>query len=427
MTGPGPGTYILEMEVFEKWESEIRGYSRTYPTVFASASNARQVDEGGRSYIDFFAGAGVLNFGHNNPRMKRAMIEFLEADGVAHSLDMATTTKRDFISSFVSTVLEPRGMTMKLQFMGPTGTNAVEAALKLARRVTGRREVVAFTHGFHGMTLGSLALTGNDAFRRAAGVPLEHVHRLPFETAPGGGLPSLDAYRAQLEDVSSGLRPPAAFVVETIQAEGGVNVAGAEWLQAVQQLAHDVGALFVIDEIQVGCGRTGSYFSFDGMGLDPDIVCLAKGIGGYGTPLAMNLNRPELDAQWAPGEHTGTFRGQGLSFVAGREALTYFADDTLMTDVRAKGARIEAALRGIADAHPGRGFEARGRGMIQGLDVVDGALAKAVAQECFARGLLIGPCGSGGRVLKAIPPLTIPDADLTEGLEILAEAVRSSL
>jgi diaminobutyrate-2-oxoglutarate transaminase len=206
-----------------------------------------------------------------------------------------------------------------------------------------------------------------------------------------------------------------------------VNVASAEWLHAVEALAREVGALFVIDEIQVGCGRTGSYFSFDGMGLDPDIVCLAKGIGGYGTPLAMNLNKPELDAQWAPGEHTGTFRGQGLSFVAGREALTYFEDDALMTEVRAKSARMEDALHELAEVGRDRGFAVRGRGMIQALDVVDGALAKAVATRCFETGLLIGPCGSGGRVLKLIPPLTIPDDDLAEGLEILGRAVRSAV
>jgi diaminobutyrate-2-oxoglutarate transaminase len=412
------------MEVFEKWESEIRGYSRTYPTVFASASNARQVDEDGRSYLDFFAGAGVLNFGHNNPRMKRAMIEFLEADGVAHSLDMATTTKRDFITAFVDTVLVPRGMTMKLQFMGPTGTNAVEAALKLARRVTGRREVAAFTNGFHGMTLGSLALTGNAYFRGAAGVPLENVVRLPFETAPGGGMAALKAYREQLDDASSGLLPPAAFVVETVQAEGGVHVASAEWLRAVQQLAGDVGALFVIDDIQVGCGRTGSYFSFDGMGLDPDIVCLAKGIGGYGTPLAMNLVKPEHDARWSPGEHTGTFRGQGLSFVAGRQALTYFDDDQLMEQVRARGERMAAALRTLAGDLPVGGVEVRGRGMIQALDLGDGDLAKAVVADCFDHGMLLGACGTAGRVLKLIPPLTISDDDLDEGLGILAQAVR---
>ncbi|WP_277211640.1 aspartate aminotransferase family protein [Isoptericola croceus] len=414
------------MEAFEKWESEIRGYSRTYPTVFASASNARQVDEAGRSYVDFFAGAGVLNFGHNNARMKRAMIEFLEADGVSHSLDTATTAKRDFIEKFAGTVLAPRDMTMKMQFMGPTGTNAVEAALKLARRVTGRRDVVAFTHGFHGMTLGALAATANDYFRNAAGVPLDNVVRLPFETAPGGGLQALEDFRALVTDASSGFVPPAAFLVETIQAEGGVNVAGAEWLRAVQELAHDVGALFIIDDIQVGCGRTGSYFSFDGMGLDPDIVCLAKGIGGFGTPLAMNLNKPEHDAHWSPGEHTGTFRGQGLSFVAGREALTYFDDDVLMDEVRVKGETMASALRSLAD-DVDAGFDVRGRGMVQGLDVGDGAVAKAVVADCFASGMLIGACGSGGRVLKLIPPLTIPDEDLVEGLQILDKAVRRAV
>lgn len=411
------------MQIFEKWESEIRGYCRAYPTVFASASNARQVDEAGRSYVDFFAGAGVLNFGHNNPRMKRALIEFIESDGVAHSLDMYTTAKRDFIERFAGTVLEPRGMDCKLQFMGPTGTNAVEAALKLARKVTGRSSIVAFSHGFHGMTLGSLACTANDFFRAAAGVPLEHVTRLPFETAAGGGLEQLEAYRKSLADASSGLRPPAAFVVEVIQAEGGVNVASAAWLQAVEALAHDHGALFVIDEIQVGCGRTGSYFSFDGMGLDPDIVCLAKGIGGFGTPLAMNLVKPGHDRHWTPGEHTGTFRGQGLSFVAGREALGYFEDDELMIEVRKKGERMRERLEAIRDKHDERGFTVRGRGMIQALDTGDGGLAKAMAKACFERGLLIGPCGTEGRVLKLIPPLTIPDDDFEEGLDIFEGAI----
>jgi diaminobutyrate-2-oxoglutarate transaminase len=397
-----------------------------YPTVFASASNARQVDEGGTSYIDFFAGAGVLNFGHNNRRMKRAMIEFLEADGVAHSLDMYTTTKRDFLEKFVATVLEPRGLDYKMQFTGPTGTNAVEAALKLARKVSGRDAVAAFSHGFHGMTLGSLACTANDYYRQAAGIPLDHVVRLPFETAPGGGIAALDAFRDALGDASSGIAPPAAFLVETIQAEGGVHVASEEWLRAVQELAHGCGALFIVDEIQVGCGRTGSYFSFDGMDLQPDVVCLAKGIGGFGTPLAMNLIKPEHD-KWSPGEHTGTFRGQGLSFVAGREALTYFDDDELMTAVRAKGERMRARLEEIATRHEDRDLDVRGRGMIQGLDMGDGDLAKAIAKACFSSGLLIGPCGTGGRVLKLIPPLTIEDADLDQGLDLLANAVDQTL
>ena len=413
----------MDMTPFEQWESEVRGYCRAFPTVFASASNARQVAEDGTSYLDFFGGAGVLNFGHNNPRMKRAMIEFLEADGVAHSLDTYTTTKRQFVSRFAEVILEPRGMDHKLQFTGPTGTNAVEASLKLARRVTGRQNVVAFSHGFHGMTLGSLAATGNDVFRRAAGVPLPFIDRLPFETAPGGGIEALHAYRAALDDSSSGLRPPAAFLVEVVQAEGGVHVASEAWLKAVQDLAHDVGALFIIDDIQAGCGRTGSYFSFDGMDLDPDIVNLAKGIGGYGTPLAMNLNKPEHDAHWAPGEHTGTFRGQGLSFVAGTEALAYFTDDELMTTVAAHGEVMRERLQRIVDANPAQGWQVRGRGMLQGIDLGDGALAKQVQASAFAHGLLIGPCGSGGRVVKLIPPLTIDADDLTEGLDLLEKAV----
>lgn len=413
----------MDTRPFEQWESEVRGYCRAYPTVFAHASGSRQVAEDGTSYIDFFAGAGVLNFGHNDPRMKQALIAFLEDDGVAHGLDTYTTTKRDFLTKFHDVILAPRGMDHRMQFMGPTGANAVEAALKLARLVTGRREVVAFSHGFHGMSLGALAATANEAFRKWAGVPLDNIVRLPHEFGPGGGIAALDAYRAALEDASSGLRPPAAFLVEAVQAEGGVWVHSREWLHAVQELAHDVGALFVIDDIQAGCGRTGSYFSFDGMGLDPDIITLAKGIGGYGTPIAMNLNKPEIDAHWTPGAHTGTFRGQGLSFVAGTVALDYFADDALMDAVKEKGARMADALERIAAAHPGRGWEVRGAGMMQALDVADGAVAKRVQAEAFADGLLVGPCGTDGRVVKLIPPLTTPDDDLDEGLAILERAV----
>jgi len=404
------------MDVFEKWESEVRGYCRTFPTVFKKASNARQVDENGKSYIDFFGGAGVLNFGHNNERMKKAIIDFINADGVAHSLDMSTDVKRDFIQAFADTILKPRNMTYKMQFTGPTGTNAVEAALKLARRVTGRRSVIAFSHGFHGMTLGSLACTANAYFRNAAGVPLENVMRLNLEHP-------MEGMAEAFEDTSSGLEPPAAVLVEVIQAEGGVNVASSEWLRDLRAFAERVGALFIVDDIQAGCGRTGSYFSFDGMNLDPDIICLAKGIGGFGTPLAMNLVKPDHDRHWSPGEHTGTFRGQGLSFVAGREALRYFEDDNLMADVKRMGAYMVERLEAIAKAHPDKPFEVRGRGMMQALDTNDPALAKAMVSDCFENGLLLGGCGTGGRVLKLIPPLTIPESDLEDGINILEGAM----
>ncbi len=404
------------MDTFETWESEVRGYCRTYPTIFKSASNARQVDENGKSYIDFFGGAGVLNFGHNNPKMKKAMIEFLEADGPVHSLDMATSAKRDFIESFVDTIIKPRGMDYKLQFTGPTGTNAVEAALKLARKVTGRTNIIAFTHGFHGMTLGSLAATANAYFRHAAGVQLNDVLRLsyghPIETM-------IDAYR----DASSGLDMPAAILVEVVQCEGGVYVGDPEWLRGLQRLARETGALLIVDDIQAGCGRTGSYFSFDGMDLDPDIICLAKGIGGYGTPMALNLVKREHDAHWKPGQHTGTFRGPGLSFIAGRVAMDYFKDDAFCAEVRRKGAYMEARLNAMAAREPASApVEVRGKGMIWGYDTGNGARTKEIVAHAFKAGLLIGGCGTDGRVLKFIPPLTIPDADLETGLDLVEAA-----
>ena len=420
------------MSIFSERESEVRGYCRIYPVVFETARNARQTDTDGNEYIDFFAGAGVLNFGHNNERMKNAMIDYLKSDGVTHSLDMHSTAKQAFMERFAKTILEPRNMPHKMQFMGPTGTNAVEAALKIARRATGRKEIAAFSRGFHGMTLGSLACTSNVIFRNASGVPLNHVSHYAFGCdKPCLGcdmacnLESLKALRERFLDSSSGLEPPAAFLLETIQAEGGVNIASHAWLLAVRDLARELGSLLIVDDIQVGCGRTGSFFSFDGIDLDPDIVCLAKGIGGMGTPLAMNLVKPDIDALWKPGEHTGTFRGQGLSFVAGTEAIGYFENDELMQHVVEKGQLIENAIKPLEEKY--EHLQIRGKGMIYGVDVSTGERAKAIVNGCFKEGLLVSACGSGGRVIKLIPPLTIPEQDLKEGLVILLRQIHHAM
>ena len=414
------------MSIFEERESAIRAYCRVYPVVFDKAVNARQTDESGKEYIDFFAGAGVLNFGHNNQRMTKAVVDYIQSNGVTHSLDMHTTAKRQFMQHFTDTILKPRNMPHKMQFMGPTGTNAVEAAMKLARRVTGRQDVVAFSHGFHGMTLGALSATANQYFRNAAGVPLNHVKHFAFgceEVCPGCELGcamhSIDQLTAIYKDSSSGIAPPAAFLLETIQAEGGVKVASKEWLQALEKLAKEVGALLIVDDIQVGVGRTGSFFSFDDLGIDPDIICLAKGIGGMGTPMAMNLVKPELDEHWSPGEHTGTFRGQDISFVAGDQALTYFDNDDLMKEVKSNGQQMAEALAPLAQRYPN--VNVTGKGMILGLDVGNGDRAKAIVNQCFDAGLLIASCGTGGRVVKLIPPLTTPQSDLKMGLDILVE------
>ena len=413
------------MNIFEQRESQIRAYCNVYPTVFDKASNARQTDVDGREFIDFFAGAGVLNFGHNNPRMVSAVVDYLQSGGVIHSLDMYSTSKQAFIEKYAGTILEPRNMPHKLQFTGPTGTNAVEAALKLARRATGRRQIVAFTHGFHGMTLGSLACTANSAFRNAAGVPLEHVVHLPFGCEEpcngcdlGCGIAAIDRLRALYHDTSSGWHKPAGFLVETVQAEGGVKVASREWLRALADLAREVEAPLIVDDIQVGCGRTGSYFSFDDLGIDPDIICQAKGVGGLGTPLAFNLVKPEYDRHWAPGEHTGTFRGQNISFVAGAVGLEYFDDNDFMSAVKSHGKTMYTALEPLAMKYAD--VQVRGKGMLLGVDVGNGDNARKIVAGCFDRGLLVSACGTGGRVVKVIPPLTIPEEDLREGLDILA-------
>lgn len=407
------------MTIFEQRESTIRAYSRVYPVVFKTAINALQTDTTGKTYIDFFAGAGVLNFGHNNPNMKKAMIDYMQKDGVLHSLDMETEAKAAFLQSFTDLILKPRNMPHRMQFTGPTGTNAIEAAMKLARRVTGRSTIVAFNNGFHGMTLGALAATANPYFRGAAGVPLQHVIHEEFNTTNG------DISGLEAKYLSSNAPAPAAFMLETIQAEGGVNVANKEWVLEVAKLAKKLGALLIVDDIQVGCGRTGSYFSFDDIEITPDIICLAKGLGGMGTPMAMNLVLPELDDQWSPGEHTGTFRGQNLSFIAGKVALGYFANNQLMSDVKSKTTLMKEALEPLLLSDST--LTLRGKGMIMGLDIGNSERAAAIVQECFKNGLIVASCGAGGQVIKLIPPLTTPNAHLTEGLNILIQATRNTM
>lgn len=409
------------MEIFSSLESEVRTYSRAFPTVFARATGSELFDEEGRRYLDFFSGAGTLNYGHNNPRFKRRLIEYLQADGITHSLDMATAAKRDFLKRFQRTILEPRGLRYKVQFVGPTGTNAIEAALKLARKVTKRTNIVFFTNAYHGMTLASLAVTGNSSKRGGSGVPLTNATPMPYDGYLSG-LDSLRYLEAVLDDPSSGLDKPAAILLETIQAEGGVNVASAEWLQRLSTLARRHGILLIADDVQVGCGRTGTFFSFEQAGIEPDLVCLSKSISGFGLPMALVLLKPELD-QWKPGEHNGTFRGLNLAFVTAAEALSYWENDELTRDVLRKSELARRGLEEIAASYPELNAQVRGRGLILGLDLRKDGLADKVATEAFRRGLLIEAVGPRDNVLKLLPPLVITEAEIREGIGILEGAL----
>lgn len=408
------------MDLFSDFESEVRYYCRAFPTVFERASGCFLYDETGREYLDFFSGAGTVNYGHNNPRLRERLIEYLQSDGVAHGLDMATVAKRTFIGRFVDTILEPRGLSYKLQFPGPTGTNAVEAALKLARKVTRRSHVLFFHNAYHGMTLGSLAVTGNAFKRKGAGVPLPYTSAIPFD---GGPMDSIEYLARLLENTSSGVDAPAAVILETIQAEGGVNVAGFSWLQRLAELLRRHGVLLIVDDIQVGCGRTGSFFSFEAAGIQPDIVVLSKGISGFGLPMSLVLLKPELDV-WSPGEHNGTFRGNNLAFVTGAEALAlYWQDGSFSEEIARKAEWVRARLQEMADRHPEALPEVRGRGLIQGLRLGHAGLSSRVSRAAFELGLIIETAGPGDEVLKLLPPLVIDDASLERGLQILESAL----
>lgn len=412
--------------IFEALESKVRSYSRGWPTTFDTAVGSHMTDLEGRRYLDFFAGAGALNYGHNPPALKRALISYLERDGVTHGLDMQTVAKAEFLKTFDETILKPRNLNYKVQFPGPTGTNSVESALKLARKVTGKEAMINFTNAFHGMTLGSLSVTGNSMKRGGAGIPLVHATPMPYDNYFDGKVPDFLWFERALEDAGSSLNEPAAVIVETVQGEGGINPARAEWLRGLYDLCQRHGILLIVDDVQMGVGRTGPFFSFEIAGIQPDIVCISKSISGYGLPMALTLIKPEHDV-WGPGEHNGTFRGNNPAFVTATAALReYWSDDTLEKGTVAKGNRVEKVLEELAGEAPGQ-LEAKGRGLARGLAFSQEELADKVAGECFERGLLLETAGPHSEVAKLMPALTITEEELNEGLDIFSEAVRTTL
>lgn len=412
------------MEIIARLESNVRYYSRCFPVVFATARGSTLVAEDGTEYLDFFSGAGALNYGHNPPSIKQKVIEYLERDGIVHGLDMATSAKCAFLSSFERTILRSRGLDYKVQFTAPTGADAVEAALKLARKVTGCQTIVAFAGAYHGVTLGALALTSNRAKRAAAGVPLNHVVTLPFDGDVSGEVDSLDCLEILVSHALSPNERPAAVILETIQAEGGVKVASREWLQRLASIAARTGMLLIVDDIQVGCGRAGTFFSFEPSEIVPDIVCLSKSLGGVGLPLSLLLVKPALDV-WSPGDHVGTFRSNNLSLIAATEALTWWQDETFARSIEHKSQMVRKRLEQMRVRHPVAIDGVRGRGLIYGLVFKDGATATKVASEAFDRRLLIEAVGRDHHVLKVLPPLTIPDFELEHGLTLIEQSIEA--
>lgn len=417
---------IVDLSVFSEMESEVRSYIRTFPTKFATARGSQIWDVDGRAYIDFFCGAGTLNYGHNNPVIKQKVLDYIAGDNIQHALDMATVAKQDFLEAFRDHILTPRGLDYKLQFTGPTGANAVEAALKIARQVTGRRTVVAFTHAFHGVSLGALAATANSWFRGGAGTGLPDVVFHPYDGYYGDQIDTVDMLRILLDDASSGLDLPAAVIVETVQGEGGVNVARAEWLRALAEVCRERGILLIADDIQIGIGRSGRFFSFEDAGIVPDIVTLSKSLSGYGFPMSLVLLKPELDV-WKPGMHSGTFRGNNIAFVGAATAIReYWSSDALVAQIAHRTAIVEDRIRAIAGTRPDQ-FSTRGRGLLQGLACVDPAVAKAISRGSFERGVIVETSGAQDEVVKLMPTLVGDDDLLIQGLDAITDAAAAAV
>ena len=412
-----------DLQIFENSESEVRSYVRSFPTVFTKTKGYKMWNKEGKEYIDFFSGAGALNYGHNDDHMKEKLIEYITNDGITHSLDMASSAKATFLETFRDVILKPRDLDYKMMFPGPTGTNTVESALKLARKVTGRTDIISFTNGFHGMTIGSLSVTGNSMKRKGAGIPLQNVVTMPYDNYVNDQ-DSLDYLERFLEDSGSGVAIPAAMILETVQGEGGINAASFEWLKKIEKVCKRWGILLIVDDVQAGIGRTGTFFSFEPAGIKPDIICLSKSLSGYGTPFAMTLVRPDID-KFAPGEHNGTFRGNNHAFVTATAALDYWKDDTLENNVKIKSQKIIDFLEKMVEKYPELNGEVRGRGFMVGIaSGVDG-LSNKIAAKAFELGLIMETSGPNDEVFKLFPALNIDDEGLNKGLAILEESIKS--
>ena len=416
----------MRTETFEKYESSVRSYCRHFPKVFTDAKGAFMFDEDGNKYIDFFCGAGAVNYGHNNDYIKSKMVDYLMTDGIIHALDMYTVPKREFIDTLQEKIVKPRGFNYRIQFTGPTGTNAIEAALKLARKTKNRRNIFSFMGCFHGMTLGALSLTSEMYARNGCGATLVDCTHIPspymFE-----GLDVIKYMQTLIDDDHSGVEKPAAVVMETVQAEGGIRVFDDEFLRAVREFCTKNDILMIVDDVQVGCCRSGSFFSFERAGITPDIVVMSKSIGGLGMPLAIVLHTEELD-NWKPGEHNGTFRGNQLSFVAGKAAIEYLLENNIEAETKRKGELVKEFITNEILPLDSR-LQLRGIGLIWGIDFsgINSELTESVIEKCFEKNLICECAGRDGSVVKIMPPLVIDDDTLTEGLNILKKAIEEVL
>jgi diaminobutyrate-2-oxoglutarate transaminase len=429
-------------EAVKRRESSARTYAATFEAVFESGAGIRMRDQSGREIIDCLACAGALPLGHNHPEVRDALMRFLDSGHVQQVLDLTTPAKRAFIDELFGLLPAAWADRAKIQFCSPSGSDAVEAAMKLVRFATGRQTILAFHGAYHGMTGGALAAMGNLG-PKAALAGASHVHFAPFPyryRCPfGSGGEDTDRLSIQylttlLGDPESGVTRPAAVIVEVVQGEGGCIPGSDEWLRDLRELtrAHDIP--LVIDEVQTGFGRTGTMFAFERAGIVPDVLVLSKAVGG-GFPLAVVVYDETLD-RWPRGMHAGTFRGNQIAMVAGKVTMEILRRDRLAEHAGDMGAMMMEGLRRIASEHPELG-DVRGRGLMIGVEIVapgpgvarprqDGALAAAIKRAAFDHGLLLETGGRYGAVLRMLPPLIVTRSDVGAILDRLDAAVTAA-
>jgi diaminobutyrate-2-oxoglutarate transaminase len=427
-------------------ESNARSYPRRLPLALKSAKGIHVQDMDGRRYIDCLAGAGTLALGHNHPRVIAAIRQVLDDELPLHTLDLTTPVKDLFMQRLLETLPASFAAKAKIQFCSPSGSDAVEAALKLVRIATGRRGVLAFQGGYHGMTQGALGLMGSQAakqplegtFAPVQFLPYPYDFRCPFGVGGEEGVRlGLRYIQNLLEDPEGGVAPPAAVIVEAVQGEGGVVPAALSWLRGLREITRRAGVALIVDEIQSGFGRTGKMFAFEHAGIEPDVVVLSKAIGGS-LPLAVMVYREELDL-WKPGAHAGTFRGNQLAMAAGIATLDVLRDEQLAEHAATMGERLSGHLRALQCDHPCMG-DVRGRGLMLGVEIVDSqardaqgnpaadaARASRIQASCLRHGLILELGGRYGAVVRFLPPLIITAAQVDEVADLFGRALQESV
>ena len=446
-----PAPYVFEDNPLlarqARWESNARSYPRRIPIALRRAKGLVVEDVEGRTFLDCLAGAGTLALGHNHPAVIRAIRQVLDDELPLHTLDLTTPVKDRFVQDLLDLLPKTFSRHAKIQFCGPTGTDAVEAALKLVRTATGRSTMLSFQGGYHGMSAGALALMGNLGPKRPLGallsgvqfLPYPHDYRCPFGLGgPAGAEAGLNHIENLLDDPEGGVLAPAGVIVEIVQGEGGVIPAPVAWLQRLREITRRAGVPLIVDEIQTGFGRTGEYFAFEHAGIVPDVVVLSKAIGGS-LPLSVLLYHERLDT-WLPGAHAGTFRGNQMAMAAGSATMKVLREEALHRHAGEMGLRLVGHLRSLQQRFPHLG-DIRGLGLMQGAEIVDPAgtpdrtgrppaapaLARAIQAECLARGLILELGGRHGSVVRFLPPLVISAAQVDQVAEIFERAVQAAV